>query len=179
MAIKHSPREHILRILKESGQYGRAELLKALYDIRYNTGDGDEAVVYTLLEHPDDGVVASALFTLWHSYDVRAEIESTIRKLARGDDRDQMDMPIQTMAITLLSEIARSDSAALAELRAIAEDTTTSDIPRNRAWHLLAEHFGVDWLADYSEEMILRPESKKSEDIREIVRQAIRASANS
>lgn len=178
MAIKHSPRVHIRRILKESRQHGKAELLKALYDIRYNTGDGDEAIVYPLLDHPDDGVVASTLFTLWHSYDVRADIESTIRRLAWGDDRDQMDMPIQTMAITLLSEIAKSDSAALAELRAIAEDTATRDIPRTQAWHRLAEHFGIEWLSDYSEEMIMTPESEKSEEIREIVRQAIRASAN-
>lgn len=174
MAIKHSPRELVLRILKESGQHDRADLLKALYDIRYNTGDGDEAVLYPLLDHPDDGVVASALFTLWHSYDVRAEMSPTIRRLAWGDDRDQMDMPIQTMAITLLSEIAKSDSAALAELTAIAEDTKTSDIPRNRAWHCLADHFGVEWLSDYSDEMIMTPESDKSEEIRQIIRRAIR-----
>jgi hypothetical protein len=178
MAIKHSPRENILRILKESGQHDRAELLKALYDIRYNTGDGDEALVYPLLDHPDDGVVASVLFTLWHSYDVRGDIAPTIRRLAWGDDRDQMDMPIQTMAITLLSEIAKSDSAALAELRAIAEDASTSDIPRKRAWQCLAELFGVEWLSGYSEEMIMTPDGTKSEEIREIVRRAIKNSAN-
>jgi len=144
MAIKHSTREQVLTILKKNDQHDRAELLKALYDIRYNTGDGDEAVLYPLLDHPDDGVAASALFTLWHSYDVRADIAPTIRRLAWGDERDQMDMPIQTMAINLLSAIAKSDSSALEELRAIAEDFTTSDIPRTTAWERLAEQFGVE-----------------------------------
>lgn len=145
-----------------------------MYDIRYNTGEGDEAVLYPLLNHPDDGVVASALFTLWHSYDVRADIAPTIRRLAWGDERDQMDMPIQTMAINLLSANAKSDSSALEELRTIAEDSSTSDIPRTTAWQRLAEQFGVEWLPEYSEEMIMSPESETSGEIRQIVRRAIR-----
>lgn len=174
MAINHLQRAEIVRVLKEAAYHDRAAILKALYDIRYNTGDGDEEILFPLFDHPDAGVVASALFTLWHSYDVRSTLEPMIRRFAQGDDRDEMDMLIQTMAIALLAEIAKSDSMALEQLKSLAEDIKTHYMPRLEAWQCLAEHYGVEWLSDFTEEMIMRPESEECEEIREKIRRAMR-----
>lgn len=167
-------RRDILRVLSNINDYARGDVLKALHDLRYNTGDGDEVILNQLMEHEDDGVVASVIFTLWHAYGQRKLLEPQIQQLAWGDVRDSGEMPIQSMAITLLAEMAKTDSAAHEELKQIAEDQTTADVPRKNAWQFLAEMHGVDWSRDYSNEMIMSPESDTSESIRQQVRMAMR-----
>lgn len=174
MAIQHNNREHILEVLKTYSGRDRAELLKALYDIRYNTGKGDDAIIVPLLSHVDDGVVASAMFTLWHSYNARSLIEPLARKLSLGDERDRMDMPIQSMAITLLSELAGTDASARAQLLSIAEDENVNDSPRTCAWERLAYISAAPWKSEYTEELIMSPMSETSNCIRNGVRKFLR-----
>lgn len=173
VSIAHRPREQTLKILRNHAAESTSELLKALYDIRYTLEIGDEESVFPLLNNPNDSVAASALFTLWYPFSCRDVIEPIIRKWARGDARDVMDMPIQCMAIGLLSELARTDNACLTQLVAIAEDQSQSDMPRLKAWECLAEHFQVNWLGGYTTAMIFDPHGAAIEDIRELIRHAM------
>lgn len=165
-------RQRLLDTLENYEHHNDTELLKALYDIRYNTGAGDEVYIFRLFAHQSDAVVASALFTLWHAYGLRDAIAPLIKKFAWGDVRDCMEQPIQSMAVTLLVELAKSDPSAYDEVRAIAEDASVGECPRNRAWQGLAEIHGVEWLPRYSNEMLESPDSMESEQIRVLVRNA-------
>jgi hypothetical protein len=166
-------RQQSLEVLKDYKRRNRSEMLKAVFDLRHNAKNGDEAILFPLLEHPDDGVVASTLYSLFEIYGQQVELEPMIRRLAWGDNRDCGEMPIQSMAISLLSKIGRSDYIAQEQLKQIAEDVSASDVPRKLAWQCLAELHGVEWLPQYSEEMIMSPESDESERIRESIRRTM------
>ena len=125
------------------------------------------------MNHQDDGVVASVLYSLVNVFDEIPNLTSLIRRLAHGDERDTGEMPIQSMAIILLAQTANDDIAALGELLQIAQDTATAEVPRKQAWQCLADIYGVEWLLQYSEELIIDPESSRSEEIRNIIRNAM------
>lgn len=170
-------RRQAISVIQSAKDRSRSELLKALFDLRHNAERGDETMLYPLLEHADDGVVASALYSLYWVHDQKRQLRKTIGRLAWGDPRDVEDMPIQTRAINLLGDYARADPVAHQELERIAECVDIVDVPRKAAWHVLADIHGIEWARADTEEMIARPDSEKSEQIRERIRRAIRGQA--
>jgi hypothetical protein len=163
-------RDKAIKILNECKHHDRASIFKAIFDLDHNAKLGDEKYLYPLLEHTDDGIVSNALYALYEVFEQKVELDSLVRKMAWGDERDCDEMPIQTMAIRRLCEIARKDSTALEQLKLIAEDDTVYDCPRQQAWHCLAELFNVEWYPKFTEEMIMSPQSNNSELIRESIR---------
>jgi hypothetical protein len=173
MSIDQSVRKGALEILQQPEGKARSKLLKAIFDLRHNGVSGDESILFPLLNHEDDGVVASTLYSLWEVYGRADELVSLVRDLAWGDDRDTGEMPIQCMAISLLSRLAKDDFEVRIQLQEIAEDSEIALIPCMRAWEALAESYGAPWQHDYADELVLRPDSEASEAIRSQIRQLV------
>lgn len=165
-----------LLVLSNAASHDREKLFEALYSIRQGMQASDVGILRRLLDHDDADIVASTLSTLWYAYGVTSELMPFILAKVWGDDRDCMEMPIQTQAIVLLGEVARHDKTSFDKLVAVAENVTASDIPRKRAWQSLAGIIGFAWQPEYSQEMILTPNSEQSERIREQIRSAILSS---
>ena len=174
MAEISNPRKSALKIIQNQEQYDRAQILNAIFDLRHSATLGDEAFLYPLLQHPDDGIVASVLYSLVNVYEKRTELEGLLRQLAWGDERDCGEMPIQSIAISSLSQVAKQNYEILHQLQEIAESLSVSDVPGERAWKELATLFGVEWKKGYTAEMIQDPDSEESERIRDLVRAAMR-----
>src|SRR5262245_29784776 len=171
--MDNSTRERAIAIIRDCANRQRGDLLKAVFDLRHNALPGDERLVYPLLDHPDDGIVASALYSLVEVHGQLSHLVKRVYDFAWGDPRDSGEMPIQSEAIRILAECAKADLAVAAELCRIAEDENVSDVPRKDAWQFLAGLFGVEWLPSYSTEMIMNPMSQQSEEIRTRIRQAV------
>ncbi len=167
-------RQQAIEVITDFRNQNRSDLLKAIFDLRHDAHIGDKPVLYPLLEHSDDGVVASALYSLFEVYNERSELLPLIKKLAWGDRRDCGEMPIQSMAISILSRLARSDPQVIKQLREIAEEPSIAECPRKNAWQSLADLYGVEWTRNDSSEMIMDPESVASEAIRNRIRDAMR-----
>ncbi|GIW99521.1 MAG: hypothetical protein KatS3mg111_2854 [Pirellulaceae bacterium] len=161
-----------LQVLKNPAAYSDTEVHNAVLDVRRRPEPGDEKLLLPLLEHADAMVVAAVLYSLTHVYGTVEQYRDLIMKLAQGDPRDCMEMPIQSSAISDLAELAQHDREALDLLRRIAEDSGTAEVPRQRAWFCLAGLFNVPWSKEDSEAMIWDPDSQRSEQAKARVREA-------
>ena len=166
-------RQQALATINDQQNRNRSDLLKAVFDLRHDARKEDKTLLYPLLEHADDGVVASTVYSLFEVYDEKTELLPLIRRLAWGDERDRGEMPIQFMAISILSRLAKSDPEIISQLREIAEDPRVSECPRTSAWQALADLYGLEWDRSYASEMIMDPESEVSEAIRRKIRNAM------
>jgi hypothetical protein len=173
MATVSKLRQQAIETITNYRNQNRSDLLKAIFDLRHDARNDDKSLLYPLLEHSDDGVVASALYSLFEVYNEKSELLPLIKKLAWGDSRDCGEMPIQSMAISILARLAKSDLPIIDQLRAIAEDHGTGECPRTDAWRSLAGLYGVEWPRSNSTEMIMDPESEASEAIRRRIRAAM------
>jgi hypothetical protein len=166
--------QRALGVIRQHKRHDRADLLKAIFDVRHDAMPGDETLLYRLLdESGDDGVVASALDALFEVFGQETRLTPLIQKLAWGDNRDCGEMPIQCLAICLLARCANSSPELLLQIRAIGENQEMAECPRKEAWQQLASVFGVDWFRDWTAEMIMDPTSDKSEQIRIRIRAAM------
>jgi hypothetical protein len=166
-------RQQAIETITDYRNQNRSDLLKAIFDLRHDARSDDKSLLYPLLEHSDDGVVASALYSLFEVYNEKSELLPLIQKLAWGDSRDCGEMPIQSMAILILSRLAKSNPQIIDQLREIAEDLSIGECPRKDAWQALAGLYGVEWFRSNSTEMIMHPESEASEAIRKRIRVAM------
>lgn len=173
MATVSKLRQQAIATITDYRNQNRSDLLKAIFDLRHDARSDDKSVLYPLLEYSDDGIVASALYSLFEVYNERSELLPLIQKLAWGDDRDCGEMPIQSMAISILSRLAKADSQFISQIWEIAEDPSISECSRERAWQELADIFGVEWNPSNTAEMIMDPESEASEAIRKQIRDAM------
>lgn len=169
-------RKRALAVLNDHQNKSPTVIHNAILDLRRNPERGDERILHPFLGHPDPMVVAATLETLSEVHNQRALLRSVIERLARnGDEResDDLDRPIQCMAIELLAAFGKQDDAAVSTLLEVAESETIGDAPRACAWERLAYLYDADWPSDATEELILRPASESSERIRNCIRQAM------
>jgi hypothetical protein len=168
-------RKRALRILNNQENESHTSIHNAIVDLRRNALKGDERYLYTFLNYDDAMVVAATLYTLFEIHNQKVELRDLIEKLAVGDVRDDMEMPIQSMAISLLSRYGIKDTAAIALLLEIAESQHIAEVPRKNAWQKLAEIYNVDWSRQDADNMILYPESDASEQIRKRIKNAMKS----
>jgi HEAT repeat protein len=173
MNINQTVRKQALTIIDDRANRPSAEILKAIFDLSHNAEKEDEAVLYELLEHNDDSIVASAIFSLFNVFGLHERIKELIHTLALGDSRDRGDMPIQSTAIRLLGLMTKSDSQAYPRLRQIAESPLVGDVPKKEAWKCLADYHGLPWTRDESEILISEPEGDQAQKIRRRIREVI------
>jgi len=176
MATHEEVRKKAIAVLTNPGEHTDTEVHNAVIDLRRNPKQGDDKLLIPLLEHKDPMVAAASLYALTHIYGKVSDYRDLIMKLARGDSRDYMEMPLQSEAIEDLAELAKDDKEALFILWKIAESSSTSECPRSRAWLCLARLAGEEWSLreydKYAEIMIGDPESQEAEQIRQRVREA-------
>lgn len=166
-------RERALHVLRCPENATRTVVHNAVIDLRRNAKHGDEAILAPLLNHSDPMVVAATLYTLCEVHNQQDALRSLLERLVRGDSRDSLEMPIQSMAVSLLASFGKNDKAAIATLRETGENCEMASSPRKRAWQELAALFDVEWHPKYTEEMLLFPESEVSEQIRHRIRMAM------
>lgn len=164
-----------ISILKNCTIHDREQIIKAIFDVSHDPKHGDEALLLSLLDHLDCGIVAYALYYLFEFYNQKEQLLPLVQQFAMGDERDNFEMPIQSQAIRLLSLQAKSDPKIVALLTMIAEDPSVNEVPSKNAWLSLAEIHGVEWTRRDTEEMIDYPDSETSEAIRAKIRNAMRS----
>ena len=172
--MSNTIRERALRVLNNHESAAHTAIHNAVIDLRRNAESGDERILRPFLSHPDPMVVGATLYTLFEVHNQRDVLRPMVERFAGGDPRDDTEMPIQTMAISLLSMFGNRDAPAIARLLEIAENRETADAPRKRAWQKLAELFNIDWSRSDTDEILRCPESDASEQIRSRIRKAIR-----
>ncbi|QDU60466.1 hypothetical protein Pan216_13070 [Planctomycetes bacterium Pan216] len=176
MTDQYEIRNRALQVLGDCEKQSYTAVHNAIVDLRRNPVPGDDRILWPFLAHDDSMVVAVALYTLFRIHEQHDVLRSIVKRIARqGDERerDDLDRPIQSTAIVLLGDSAKEDESIALELLEIAEANSTPDTPRERAWQLLADLHGVKWPSHATEEMILRPDSEVSEQIRADVRRAM------
>ncbi|MCA9233434.1 MAG: hypothetical protein KDA57_22530 [Planctomycetales bacterium] len=169
-------RQRALRLLLDHEHEPPSVIHNAIIDMRRNAERGDENVLYQLLDHYDPMVVAATLYTLCEVHDQRATLRSVLEGLVvNGDTREieDLDKPIQCMAINLLALSGKRDGVAVAKIIQVAEDRHAADTARACAWERLAQLFGAEWPRDATEELMLRPESDASDRIRTCIRNKV------
>lgn len=171
-------RQRALEILRSHENKSPSIVHKAIVDLRRNSLRGDDVILHPFLKHSDPMVVAATLYTLFEVHDQRVALRPLVENFAmKGDARDfdDLDAPIQCMAIELLASFGKGDRSAVANILQIAEDPQNADCPRATAWERLAHLFEADWPPDATEEMLLRPESDACEQIRRNIRKSTNA----
>lgn len=168
-------RNKALKVLRNATSHSELDVYKAIVDLRRHGKSGDERLLVEFLEFPDEMVVAATLYSFLHVYKPPRDLLDRLIQFAGGDSRDTGEMPIQSQAIEGILMYAREESEALCTLIQVADNDSTAEAPRARAWQCLAESFGVPWDKEYIEVMILDPESEQSQTIREMVSNAIHA----
>ncbi len=166
-------RERALRTLRDHENRSHSAIHNAIVDLRRNAELGDERILHPFLNHYDPMVVAATLYTLFEVHNQQRALRPLIEKLAGGDARDDMEMPIQCMAISCLADFGAEDAAAVDRLLEVGESQVASEAPRERAWYELARLYGVELQRDALEEMLQHPQSEASEGICERIRKAI------
>lgn len=169
-----SVRQRAIEVIRNRDQYTPTEVYKAVFDLYHNSEYGDEELLYPLLEHEDNWVAAGALYGLFEVYGCRKELRDLVLRLADGDPRDVGDNQLQFTALLLLADLAqRGDQQAYEKLWAVAENPAVNEFGREQAWYRLAALHGIDWQEGWTEEMVLRPLSEVTEQIRQQIRQEI------
>lgn len=166
-------RERALSILCMPMEHSALTIHNAIVDLRHNAASGDEELLQSYLDFPDDMVVSATLFAMIHVYRHVPSLLELLLQFAEGDSRDSGEMPIQTQAIEGLALYAPDDHRALAKLLSVARSKATPEAPRARAWKCLADLFGVPWKSEYTYNMIWDPESESSQAIRDTVITAV------
>lgn len=166
-------RKEALDIIQNWENRTDIDVYKAVLDLRFDARHGDEALLYPLLNHDDEMVVAAALCSLIAVYDKQGELKRILFKFAEGDPRDTTEMPIQCAAIRFLADIAKTDQEAYRKIQQVAENVDTTEVPMARAWSVLAKLHGLKWEDKYSDIMIEDPNSEKSKELKKWVREAI------
>lgn len=173
--MSNQVRERALRVLEEhENASSSTQIHNAVIDLRRNAEKGDEKILYPFLDHPDAMVVAATLYTLFDVHSMKHQLRGLVEKLVGGDPRDDMAMPIQTTAISLLARFGREDASAVNMIALIAEQEMKNDAVDACAWKELAEMHGLEWLGKYTDELMMNPDSVESEEIRNRVRNAMR-----
>ncbi len=154
------------------------QIHNAVIDLRRNAIVGDERVLYAFLEHHDAMVVSATLYTLFEVHSQQQKLRELVEEMAGGDPRDDMAMPIQTTAITLLARFGKDDAPALKRIVEIAERKEKNESADACAWLELSTMHGVEWSGKYTDELMMNPESEASEQIRNRIRGAIASEMN-
>ena len=176
MTINEQVRQRAIEILRNPRAYSDIEVHNAVIDLRRNPKRGDEELLAPLLEHHDPMVAAAALYALTRIYGRVEDYRDLIMKLAQGDPRDCMEMPLQSTAIERLTDLVQAgDQEALHLLWEIAENPLTDVCAQLTAWACLARLAGDEWSFSKfdrnSEIMIQNPYSEEAEQIRHEVRE--------
>ncbi|GAB6188005.1 hypothetical protein [Thermopirellula anaerolimosa] len=169
-----SVRQRAIEVIRNRDQYTATELYKAVFDLYHNPKYGDEELLYPLLDHKDNWVAAGALYALCEVYGHRNQLRRLIFRVADGDPRDEGDNQLQFQALCLLGSLAKDgDQNACEKLWAVAEDPAANEFGRREAWYQLATLHGIEWQGWWTDEMVLRPFSGATEQIRQQIRQEI------
>lgn len=175
--MSNDNRQRALRLLSDHENESHTAIHNAIIDLRRNAERSDVRILQSFLSHYDPMVVAATLYTLYEVHNQKKELLPLVKQLAtHGDVResDDLDRPIQCMAISCLADFGRKrDVADVDTLVKVAENQTTPATPRVWAWEELAQLFGVQWTDGFGDELVFRPASEASDRIRNIVRKAI------
>lgn len=111
-------RDWAIEVIKNRHDYTHTELHKAVFDLYHNPKQGDEALLYPLLEHEDNWVAAGAPYALCEVCGRSQELRDVVIHLARGDPRDVGNKQLQYTALCLIESWAkRGDELAFLETR--------------------------------------------------------------
>ncbi len=171
-------RQRSLRLLRAHEHQPPGAIHNAIIDMRRNAERGDEEVLLQFLDHYDPMVVAATLYTLCEVHNQLATLRSLLESLVlNGDTRESedLDKPIQCMAIELLASFGKCDDVAVAKIIQVAENRLAADTARACAWERLAQLFDAEWPRDATEELMLQPESDTSDRIRSCIRNKLAA----
>ena len=176
--VSNSIRQRAIQLLHAHEHESPTAIHNAIIDMRRNAERDDEKVLSQFLDHYDPMVVAATLHTLCEVHDQRAALRSLLERLvAKGDSRESedVDRPIQCMAIALLALFGSGDQIAVGKIVQLAENRHAADTSRACAWERLAQLFDAEWPRDAAEELMLRPESDASDHIRNCIRKKVDA----
>ena len=175
--VTHNRRFRAIEVLSSAKLHSPLGVYKAVLDLRRNEPQpSDEKLLLPLLDYDDDMVVAAVLYSLVKVHGTPQTRRDLIMKFKDGDPRDTGQMPIQTLAIEMLAELAVCEEDAVEHLWGIAENREILECPRARAWECLARLAKLDWEEHYTKAMVWDPESANSERIRCRIRMAFNRS---
>lgn len=169
-------RQHALRLLRSHENETPSVIHNAIIDLRRNAERGDVKVLRQFLDHYDPMVVAATLYTLCEVHNQRAALKTLLENIAdNGDFRESQDLdkPIQCMAIELLASLGKHDDVAVAKIIQVADNCNAPDPVRALAWERLAQLFDAEWPRNATEELLLRPESETSIQLRNCIRNMV------
>lgn len=167
-------REQAIKVIKNRDRYSASDLYKAVFDLYHNSKEGDEELLYPLIEHEDNWVAAGALYGLFEVYGYSKELRRLVLRLADGDSRDVGDHQLQFTALSLLVKLAKEgDREAEDKLWEVAYNSNMPSSVTCEAWYRVAEVHGIEWKQGWTEQLVDDSFGQAANEIREHIQQEI------
>ena len=161
-----------LAVLRDAAVHDRVTVHRSLLKVYRDARRGDEPAVLPLVHHPASMVASAALYAGVEVYRRWEELKPVAEQFALGDERDDTEMPVQSMAIWLISRHDRS-APGVARLLAIAAEPAQPELVVVGVWRALALAYDAGWTAEDLERMTWEPDHPACRAKRAEIRAAV------